>query len=189
MNHRFATLALGASFVFGGALLTSCGSSAASPSAKATTADTCSLQRLSVTATAGAAAAGTEGMLLAFRNKGARTCNLQGYPEVVAVRPGASSTAKESESASGGGLAPGEVPSLISLKPGGFASVTVTAGDEPRVVSSPCVHQRYQTVVVSLPGQAGSETLSADLPEEATSLPSCSRVAVTPFLRGVTWGV
>ena len=126
-------------------------------------------------------------MLIAFRNRGATTCDLQGYPRVVATRPRTSSPAFASTSTYIGGLNPGDAPPLVSLKPGSAASVVVAAGDNPRVLSSSCVHERYKTVTVSLPGQPGSKKLSAELPKEATSLPSCSRVEVTPFQGGLIW--
>ena len=128
-------------------------------------------------------------MLIAFRNTGPAACHLQGYPKVVATRPGASSTAISSLITGLGGLAPNATPPPISLKQGASASVVVAAGDEPQAVTSPCVHQRYKMVKVSLLGQAGAKTLTAELPKQATSLPSCSPVEVTPFQKGVTWGL
>jgi hypothetical protein len=128
-------------------------------------------------------------MLIALRNTGAATCQLQGYPKVVARRPGASSTAISSPSTYLGGLAPNVSPPLISLKRGSSASAVVAAGDNPRVATSPCVHQRYKTVKVSLPDQAGAKSLTAEVPNQATSLPSCSPVEVAPFQKGVTWGL
>jgi hypothetical protein len=126
-------------------------------------------------------------MLIAFRNKGAKACDLRGYPIVVATRPGASFPAIGSTNTYLAGLNPGAMPPLVILKPGGRASVVVVAGDNPRSVMSPCVHERYKSVTVSLPGQSGSKKLSAELPKEATSLPSCSNVEVTPFQSGLTW--
>ena len=108
-------------------------------------------------------------MLIAFRNSGATTCDLQGYPKVVATRPGASFTAIASTSTYLGGLNPGVLPPLVTLKPGSRASVVVAAGDNPPSVTSPCVHDRYESITVSLPGKPGSKKLSAKLPKEATS--------------------
>ena len=93
MRQGFAILSLAAALVCGTCLLTS--STASAGSASPTAAATCSLERLSVTVASGGAAGGSEGML-AFRNKGTSTCNLQGYPKVVATRRGSSSTAKAS---------------------------------------------------------------------------------------------
>jgi hypothetical protein len=189
MNHRFVVLMLGASFIFAACLLPSTNSSAALPSANGTLPNTCTLKQLSVSVASGGAAGGTEGMLIAFRNKGATTCYLQGYPKVVAARRGASLTATPSTNTYLAGLVPpNATPPLISLRPGNSASVAVVAGDEPPGRSSRCVHQRFKTVTVSLPSHTGSRKLSADLPRQATSLPSCSRVEVTPFVKGVTWG-
>lgn len=187
MKLRFVVLMVGVSLAFGVRFLQSGASSAASPSEKATLPDLCRFDRLSVTVSSGSAAGGTEGMLIAFRNDSSTVCGLQGYPKVVAARPGASSTAIASTSTYLGGLAPYATAPLVRLKPGNVASVVVAAGDNPQVMSSACVHQRYKTVTVSLPGQTGFKKLSAELPREATSLPSCSRVEVTPFQGGLTW--
>lgn len=187
MNHRSVALTLGLSLTFAACLVRPSSSFAASPSATTTMPDPCSLKQLSITVAAGSAAGGSEGMLVAFRNRGATICYLQGYPKVVAIRPGASSDAITVTSTYLGGLGPYLTPSLISLKPGSTASVVVAAADHPRIGSSPCERQRYKTVTVSLPGQSGSKRLSADLPREATSLPSCSRIAVTPFQKGAAW--
>jgi hypothetical protein len=184
MNQRLAVLTLGTSLFLAGCLV---GNPAASASARAIRTQTCSFTRLSITVASASAAGGAEGMLIAFRNKGATTCVLQGYPKVVAIRSGASSLATASSNTYLGGLAPGTEPPLVRLKRGSTASVVVAAGDNPRVLTSPCVHERYKTITVSLPGQSGSKKLSAELPKEATNLPSCSRVEVTPFQSGLTW--
>jgi hypothetical protein len=186
MNQRLAILAMGATLLFVGCLLP-LERFPASASTGAVRSHTCSFARLTVTVASADAAGGIEGMLIAFRNKSAATCVLLGYPKVVATRPGMSSVATASPSTYIGGLQPGALPPLVRLKSGKRASVVVAAGDEPRPVSSPCVHQRYKTVTVSLPSQSGSKRLSAELPKEGTTLPSCSGVVVTPFQTGLTW--
>ena len=82
-------LTLGAALIFAASLVQS-DSSRASASVEGTQPSTCSLNQLSVTVPSASAAGGAEGMLIAFRNSGATTCDLQGYPKVVATRPGAS---------------------------------------------------------------------------------------------------
>jgi Domain of unknown function (DUF4232) len=186
MYQRFVLLKSGAAVIFAGCLLLT-RSSVASASAHSIRVETCSLHRLAITVPSGSAAGGSEGMLIAFRNTGGRTCELHGYPKVVATRHGASFSAVPSPSTYLGGLNPGVAPPPVSLKPEQNASVVVEAGDEPDPVSSPCVHQRYASVTVSLPDQHGSKKLSARLPNQATNLPSCSRVLVTPFQSGLKW--
>jgi hypothetical protein len=186
MNGRLAALTMGGSLVFAGWPLPAT-STAASASTVAAPSDTCSLSHLSVTVPSASASGGTEGMLIAFRNKGSSTCDLQGYPKVVATRPGASFSALATTSTYLGGLNPGVTPPRVSLKPGSIASAVVAAGDTPVPSSSRCVHEHYKTVRISLPGQSGTKALSAKLPREATSLPSCSRVEVTPFQSGLIW--
>ena len=103
-----------------------------------------------------------KGMLIAFRNKSAATCVLQGYPKVVATRPGMSSVATASPSTYIGGLQPGALPPLVRLKSGNESlGRSRSRRRAARPVSSPCVHQRYKTVTVSLPSQSGSKRLSA----------------------------
>ena len=189
MKQWFVALTMGTTLVFGVCVLTTGISPATSASIRATSSNGCTLQRLSVTVASGSVTLGTEGMLVAFRNEGATTCDLIGYPKVVAVRPGASSAAIEVPNTMLGGLAPNVTPTLISLKPGTSASVVVAGTDNPQSRSSQCVHELYKTVMVSLPGQTGSKKLSAELPREVTTLPSCSHVQVTPFVAGVAWGL
>jgi hypothetical protein len=186
MSHRVVVLTLAVAIVCSAYLQSH--DSKALAGQWATQVRACSLNRLSVTVPSASAAGGTEGMLIAFRNVSPNTCQLHGYPEVVAARRGASFTAIASASTYLGGLLPGGAPPLVTLRPGSTASVVVAAGDNPRSsTSSPCVHERYKSVTVWLPGLPDSKKLSARLPREATSLPSCSSVEVTPFQKGLTW--
>jgi hypothetical protein len=159
-------------------------SSAAAPSGPVS----CSLKHLSVFVASGAGAGGSEGMLVAFRNNGSAACVLSGYPRVVAKRPGASVTALPKENTYlGGWMEQGSQPPTVELQSHRSASVVIAADDNPASASSRCAHQRYQSVVVSLPGSAVSKRLSAALPNQATTLPSCSAVVVTPFVSGLSW--
>ena len=186
MRRRLIALTAGAVLVFAGLLVAS-DNSRAGASERATQPGPCSLKNLAVSVPSASAAGGTEGMLIAFRNMGVATCDLQGYPKVTATRHGKSVTAIASSSTYLGGLNPYVSPPLVTLNPGTRASVVVAAGDEPPTVASLCVHRRYKSVTVSLPGEPGSKTLSARLPKEATSLPSCTKPEVTPFQSGLTW--
>ena len=186
MRRRLIALTAGAVLVFAGLLVPS-DNSRARASESAAPPGNCSLKNLAVTVPSGSAAGGSEGMLIAFRNMGAATCYLQGYPKVIATRNGTSVTAIASPSTYLGGLNPDISPPLVTLNPGTRASVVVAAGDEPPTVTSRCVHRRYKSVTVSLPEEPGSKTLSARLPREATSLPSCTKPEVTPFQSGLTW--
>jgi hypothetical protein len=171
------------SSLFLGGISTVCTSGAATPAGPAL----CSLKNLSVYVASGSAAGGSEGMLIAFRNKGRRACLLQGHPRIVAKRPGVSTVAVPKENTYlGGWVEQGTQPPPVELAPHELASAIVASGDEPFKDSS-CVHHRYRSVVVSLPGSTVSQQLTAALPREATTLPSCSAVQVTPFLRGLTW--
>ena len=84
MNQRLAILAMGATLLFVGCLLP-LERSPASASTGAVRPHTCSFARLVITVASADAAGGIGGLLIAFRNKSAATCVLQGYPEVVAT--------------------------------------------------------------------------------------------------------
>jgi hypothetical protein len=161
--------------------------SAASPQANATSAPQCSLRNLSVTVVGGSAASNQEAMLLRFRNQGRGVCTLGGYPKVVALRPGAFSTAADRLNIYNGGWT-GSQPPVVVLQRHQSASAVVGGGANPREgVSTACYHQRYKSVQVSIPGSRGFVKLAALLPKEGMYLPSCAGVAVTPFAPGVGW--
>lgn len=161
--------------------------SAASARTNAASAPRCSLLNLSVTVVGGSAASNQEAMLLRFRNKGRTACSLNGYPEIIVVRPGTASTAADRLNIYNGGWT-GPQPPLVELQTGQSASAVVGGGAIAREgVSTACYHQRYKSVRVSIPGSRGVVTLSALLPKEGMYLPSCAGVAVTPFAPGVGW--
>jgi hypothetical protein len=161
--------------------------SAASPQANTESVPQCSLRHLSVTVVGGSAASNQEAMLLRFRNEGPGACTLDGYPQVVAVRPGRSSTASERLNIYNGGWT-GSQPPVVMLQSHQSASAVVGGGAIPRQgVSTACYHQRYKSVQVSIPGSRGVVNLKALLPKEGMYLPSCAGVAVTPFAPGVGW--
>lgn len=162
--------------------------SATSSQSKETTAPRCVLENLSVTAVRGSAASNQEAILLRFRNSGRTACTLNGYPKVVALRPGASLTAKDRLSIYNGGVTGNQVP-VVVLQPGQSASAVV-GGTSTTLEgqSTACYRQPYKTMHVSIPGSEGSVTLSAHLPREGPLyLPSCAGVLATPFVAGVGW--
>ncbi len=161
--------------------------SAASPQANAASSPPCSLHDLSVTVVGGSAASNQEAMLVRFLNKGRVACTLDGYPKVVAVRGGFTSTAANRLNVYNGGWT-GAQPPLVVLEARQSASAVVGGGAIPREgVGTACYHQRYESVLVSIPGSRGVVRLSARLPKEGMYLPSCAGVMVTPFARGVGW--
>jgi hypothetical protein len=126
-------------------------------------------------------------MLLRFRNEGRTACSVDGYPVIIAVRPGTSSTAADRLNIYNGGWT-GSQPALVELEPGQSASAVVGGGAVARGRgNTACYHQRYKSVRVSIPPGRGVVTLSALLPKEGMYLPSCAGVAVTPFAPGVGW--
>ncbi|HEX4175618.1 MAG TPA: DUF4232 domain-containing protein [Acidimicrobiales bacterium] len=162
--------------------------SAASPRTNAASAPRCSLRNVSVTVAGGSAASNQEAMLLRFRNRGRTACSLDGYPKIIAVRPGNSSTAADRLNIYNGGWT-GSQPPVVELEPGQSASAVVGGGAIAREGGGnrACYHQRYKSVQVSIAASRGVVTLSALLPKEGMYLPSCAGVAVTPFAPGVGW--
>jgi hypothetical protein len=55
----------------------------------------CATPQLHIWVTRTGVAAGTVGGYLAFKNRGPRACRLRGWPTLTALRPGASTTAKQ----------------------------------------------------------------------------------------------
>ena len=86
---------------------------------------TCSLRNLSITVVGASAASNQEAMLVGFHNKSRGTCTPSGYPEVVAIRPGASSTAKPSLNIYNGGWTGAAPAPLVVLHHGQPASAIV----------------------------------------------------------------
>src|SRR6185312_16547836 len=104
--------------------------SGAPPGTAAAATPRCSLRNLSVSVVGGGAASNQEAMLLRFRNKGRTGCILHGYPRVVAIRPGASSTAHDRLNTYNGGWT-GTQPPLVVLQSGQAASAVVGGGANP----------------------------------------------------------
>jgi hypothetical protein len=187
-GRGFFALALGTLLIPLGWVSQSEPVSAASSQSKETSAPQCVLRDLSVTVVGGSAVSNQEAILLRFRNSGRTGCTLNGYPKVVALRPGASSTAKDRLSIYNGGSTGNQSP-VVVLQPGKSASSVVGGASMTREgQSTACYHQPYRTVRVSIPGSGGSVTLSAHLPKDGPLyLPSCSGVLATPFVAGVGW--
>ncbi len=187
-GRRLTALALGILLIPLGWVTQTAPVSASSPQSNKASAPRCVLRNLSVTVVGGSAASNQEAILLRFRNTGRTGCTLNGYPKVVALRPGASSTAKDRMNIYNGGWTGDQVP-VVVLQPGQSASAVVGgASTTLEGQSTACYHQSYRTVRVSVPGSGSSVTLSAHLPKEGPLyLPSCAGVLTTPFVPGVGW--
>jgi hypothetical protein len=147
----------------------------------------CSLRNLSVAVVGGSAASNQEAMLLRFRNKGRTSCTLYGYPKVVAVRPGAFSSAKDRVNIYNGGWTGTQLPVVLVQRGQSASAVVGGASVTLQGQSTTCYHERFKTVHVSVPGSSRLVTFSAALPNEGLYLPSCAGVWVTPFVPGVGW--
>jgi hypothetical protein len=98
--------------------------SAASPQSNEASAPRCVLRNLSITVVGGSAVSNQEAILLRFRNAGRTGYTLNGYPKVVALRPGASSTTRHRLNIYNGGWTRNQVP-VVVLQPGQSASAVV----------------------------------------------------------------
>jgi hypothetical protein len=187
-GRRLLALVLGSLLIPLGWVVQSGPASAAESQPNETSAPHCVPRDLSVTVVGGSAVSNQEAILLRFRNSGRSDCTLHGYPKVVALRPGASSTAKDRLSIYNGGDTGNHVP-VVVLKPGQSASAVVGGASMTREgQSTACSHEPYRTVHVSIPGGRGAVTVSAHLPRDGSLyLPSCAGVWATPFVAGVGW--
>ena len=125
------------------------------------------------------AAAGHQGVVLLFVNKGTTPCVLFGYPGVAGLNSSGSQVTQAQRTLTGmmGGLAPG-VTTLprITLAPGQSASAVVEGVDVPSG-NAPCA--TYPSLLVTAPNTKVSVPI-------ALSLPGCQPLQVHPVVPGTT---
>lgn len=143
----------------------------------------CSTGQLHIWLAHTGAAAGTVGGYLAFTNRGKTTCTLQGWPSLIASRPGASTTAirkRETmfgpyENVHGVARYVRGLPRVV-LEPGRTAVAAFTASDVGVGPTGACPPP-YRQLRVTPPGSAMSAVISAWLGNGfAHFLPSCTGI-------------
>jgi hypothetical protein len=139
----------------------------------------CTTAQLQVSLTHTGALGGQAGGYLRFTNDSATTCQIQGWPAVVALTAsGKATTLKHAQSTMyGAWRVPAPLP-VLKLQPGDAAYAVVAADDQPAGASScPAPYVRLR---VSPPGSSGSVVISAWLPGAGTDLPACAAVNGSP---------
>jgi hypothetical protein len=149
----------------------------------------CTLSQLTVSPAAGDAAASHEAILLSYVNQSDSPCILMGYPSVTATGPSGSVTGTPTGRSFLGGIEGGSTLPIVQLDPGHSASDVVEGEATPAPSISPaCGQSRFSTIEIVPPGSTNGVTISAAIPEQGLTLPSCGGfVDVTPFTPGVQW--
>jgi hypothetical protein len=140
----------------------------------------CTTAQLKITLTHTGALAGQAGGYLSFTNDGTTTCQMTGWPTVVAqTAAGSAITLKHAQSTMfGAWQTPSPLP-VVKLQPGGSAYAVVAADDEPAGTSAGCPAP-FVRLRVSPPGSSASQLVSAYLPGARTYLPSCTAASGKP---------
>jgi len=163
---------------------TSSPAAASTPSSPAPTtspagADACTTTELRVSLTYTGALGGQAGGYLKFTNGSSTTCQIEGWPAVIALTAsGQATTLKHAQSTMyGAWRVPAPLP-VVKLQPGDSAYAVVAADDQPAgAASCPAPYVRLR---VSPPGGSSSVVISAWLPGAGTDLPACAAVNGSP---------
>jgi hypothetical protein len=157
----------------------STGSTPSSPVPAPSTSSSCATTQLRVSLTHTGALGGQAGGYLRFTNDSTATCQIEGWPAVVALTAsGQAATLKHAQSTMyGAWRVPAPLP-VIKLQPGDSAYAVVAADDQPAgAASCPAPYVRLR---ISPPGGSGSVVISAWLPGAGTDLPACAAVNGSP---------
>jgi Domain of unknown function (DUF4232) len=149
------------------------------PSGSATAA-ACTSAELTITLTHTGALGGQAGGYLSFTNDGTTTCQLTGWPTVVAqTAAGSATTLKHAHSTMFGAWQEPSPLSVVTLQPGGSAYAVVVSDDHPAGTSTNCPAS-YVRLRVSPPGSSASRVVSAYLPGAEIYLPACTTASGSP---------
>jgi hypothetical protein len=135
-------------------------------------------------------AGGSASEVIAFKNVGAASCSLTGFPGVAVLNQSGEQVeqAVRLRVALMGGQFDGIQLATVDLDPGQEASATVEGSDTPFGPETVCPY--YPAFLITAPGQTRAVTLSA-VGEQGpgftnTGFPGCSRIVVTPVVPGDT---
>lgn len=147
----------------------SVGSAAAGP--------VCQTAQLKITMTKSAAAGGTSGGYLGFRNRGHAACHLGGWPLLTAITAaGKTAAAVHKHTTMFGPTKP--AVSIVTLRPGAVAYAVFTGGDNPPGFAAKCPPS-YKRLRVIPPGNSSGVVISAWLPDLDAYLPACTSIFVS----------
>lgn len=144
----------------------------------------CRTSQLTVRMGHSEAGLGTTGADIEFIDRSSRTCDLHGWPTLVAHRAAHGSTrARDWPAAGFAGFAadvrhPPREPTIV-IKPHHRADAIFAAADGPG--RKPC-GKPYRTLAVTPPGDSQSVSISAWIPYLGRFLPSCSKIILSPVL-------
>jgi hypothetical protein len=165
----------------------STGSTPSSPAANSTPAasstpagaDACTTTQLRVSLTHTGALGGQAGGYLRFTNDSTTTCQMEGWPAVIALTAaGKATTLKHAQSTMYGAWhVPAPLP-VMKLQPGDSAYAVVAADDQP--VNAAGCPAPYVRLRISPPSGSASVVISAWLPGAGTDLPACAAVNGSP---------
>jgi len=153
--------------------------SSPSPASSPAGADACTSTQLQVRLTHTGALGGQAGGYLRFTNDSTTTCQIEGWPAVIALTAaGKATTLKHAQSTMYGAWhVPAPLP-VMKLQPGDSAYAVVAADDQPAgAASCPAPYVRLR---ISPPGSSASVVISAWLPGAGTDLPACAAVNGSP---------
>jgi hypothetical protein len=119
--------------------------------------------------------AGMSGGDLEFTNTASTACQLAGWPQLLGVTAGGTSTAAVQVHSTQFGPFTGGAVSAVRLKAGATAAVAFIVG------ANNCA-DTYRTLRVTPPGNTQSVVLSAWLPQVKTYLPACAPINVSPLV-------
>jgi hypothetical protein len=139
----------------------------------------CRGSELEITLVRSFVAAGNVGGSIGFTNRAANSCNLTGWPRLVAVtKTGASTTAKRVRTTMFGPRPDIVGVPVVKLRHGERAEAVFAGSDIPGPGETSCPPP-YRRLRVTPLGNSQDVLLSAWLPNLDAYLPSCSRVVVT----------
>jgi Protein of unknown function (DUF4232) len=140
----------------------------------------CAFSQLAVTST-GNSGMGHIGVVLLFKNTGAQTCTLAGYPGVAGLNAAGQQVVQAQRTLNGymRALPPGEGPPVVTLTTGESASAFVEGTDVPQG-NAACA--TYPKLLVTPPNTTQSVTIDA-------AMPGCSPVQVHPVVPGTTGSI
>jgi hypothetical protein len=136
----------------------------------------CTFAQLTVSAT-GNSGAGHIGVVLRFKNTGAQTCKLVGYPGVAGLDARGTQVIQATRTLNGylGGIPTGQLPPVVTLTTDQSASAIVEGSDVTQANARGC--ETYPKLLVTPPNTTQSVTINM-------SMPGCAVVQIHPVVAG-----
>jgi hypothetical protein len=154
------------------------------PGTSAPTGSRCQSGQLKVTSISGGSGMGQTDEVIGFLNVSRASCNLVGYPTVVALDAHGDrvATAKPTLVGIGGIHTVATAPPVVTLGPGQSASATIDGESHPSGSATSC--PSYSSFLVTPPGWTRSIVVSSWSGWEPGPFPGCLPIAITPVVPG-----